>query len=214
MQWRPSPNFAERTDPLRFVILHGTWMLNDDEALDRLCDPEAQVSCHYFIKPDGTLLQLVKDEHVAWHAGQSQWGDVVGLNKYSIGVELSNAGEDTATPYTEAQYITLEKLLAGLLQKHTIPPQNVLGHSDIAPHRKNDPGKYFDWARLEQKGLATPWQPSNRPPLEALRAAGYVGEDADILAAFQRRYLPQYVSGILCAKTAKFIGGSTTHTAT
>lgn len=207
MKWHPSPNFAPRTDPIRYVILHGTWMDDDAAALARLCDKTAEVSCHYLITYDAETLQLVKDDHVAWHAGVSQWGDVVSLNKHSIGIEISYQGEQSCEPYREAQYQALEALLADVLQRHNIPPQNVLGHSDIAPQRKNDPGRYFDWARLERAGLAAPWQPSSLPPLEALRHAGYRGDDRDILMAFQRRYLPNYVTGEVCPITAAFIQG-------
>lgn len=182
-------------------------MDDDASALQRLCDTEAEVSSHYLITYDAETLQLVKDDDIAWHAGKSQWGEIESLNKHSIGIEISYQGEQSNEPYLEAQYQALEALLTDLLHRHHIPLENVLGHSDIAPHRKNDPGRYFDWARLERKGLAAPWVPSDLAPLEAIRAKGYHGDDKEILMAFQRRYLPNNVTGELCPITAAFIKG-------
>ena len=207
MEWHPSPNFAPRTEDIRFIVIHGTWMDDDASALARLCDPAAEVSCHYLITYDAKTLNLVKDENIAWHAGLSQWGKESALNKTSIGIEIGYQGEASGEPYLEAQYQALESLLRHLMDTHNILPENVLGHSDIAPSRKDDPGRHFDWARLEAAGLAAKWQPSPLPPLEAIRAAGYVGSDTDILMAFQRRYLPNNVTGELCPVTEAFIKG-------
>lgn len=201
----PSPNHAPRSYPISYIILHGTWMADDQAALDRLCDEQAEVSCHYYIMPDGELYQLVDDEKVAWHAGKSVWGELTSLNQHSIGIEISNPGEDTQTPYAEAQYKTLEKLLTHLMGKHHIPKAHVIGHSDIATDRKNDPGKFFDWQRLEAAGLAAPWVGTEGEPLEVLKKYGYHGTDTDIVTAFQRRYLPKHVTGELCAITKSFI---------
>ena len=205
MKWHPSPNHAPRTEPIQYIILHGTWMDDDTSALERLCDPKAEVSCHYLITYKAETLQLVKDDNIAWHAGKSQWGDLIGLNKHSIGIEVSYQGEDCHCPYLETQYTALERLLTDLMTQYNIPPQNVLGHSDIAPDRKNDPGKHFDWARLEKLGLASPWKGTDTEPLVALADAGYRGNSEDILAAFQRRYLQEHVSGKLCPITKHFI---------
>ena len=209
VRWQPSPNHGPRQQPIRFIILHGTWMADDAATLARLCDPAAEVSCHYFIDRAAQLYQLVNEADVAWHAGQSAWGDVQGLNQHSIGIEVANLGEGAGEPYSEAQYHTLEALLTHLLLHHQLTPEAVLGHSDIAPSRKDDPGRHFDWARLEAKGLAAPWQPTAgiSDPLAALRQHGYVGADADILAAFQRRYFPAAVSGMLCPATRRLILG-------
>lgn len=204
-RWYPSPNHEPRAYPIGYIILHGTWMADDQAALDRLCDPLAKVSCHYFITQDAELYQLVGDERVAWHAGVSAWAHLTGLNKYSLGIEISNPGEATGTPYTEEQYRALENLLRQLMQRHNIPATHVLAHSDIAPERKDDPGIYFDWARLVEKRLAAPWQPRAGDPWQALQDAGYRGEQKAVVAAFQRRYLPSHVSGELCPTTAFFI---------
>lgn len=203
----PSPNHGLRTAPVKYIVVHGTWMADDHAARDRLCDPEAKVSSHYLIYRDGTLYQLVADDHVAWHAGQSAWGGDTALNDSSIGIEIGNAGEGQGEAYNNAQYQALEALLEALLARHNLGPAAVLGHSDIAPHRKDDPGAHFDWARLEARSLATPWQPVGTAvdPMISLRNWGYVGEDSHVLAAFQRRYLPQHVSGMLCPTTRKFI---------
>lgn len=208
-RWYPSPNHEPRQHPIGYVILHGTWMADDQAALDRLCDPLAKVSCHYFITKSGEIYQLVRDEHVAWHAGVSAWAHLTGLNKYSLGIEISNPGEATGTPYNEAQYKALEQLLRQLLKHHRIPPTHVLAHSDIAPERKDDPGIYFDWQRLVDKGLAAAWKPRAGDPWQALQDAGYRGEQKAVITAFQRRYLPSHVSGELCPTTVFFINNGT-----
>ena len=156
----PSPNYAERTYPVSYVVLHGTWMADDSAALARLCDPAAEVSCHYLIAADGLLYKLVDEGYMAWHAGKSRWQGLEGLNAHSIGIELSNpGGPPFNVPYTEAQYHTLEDLLRDILLRHNLPPENVLGHEHIAPGRKNDPGPLFDWQRLATAGLATVLEP-------------------------------------------------------
>ena len=126
-------------------------MTSDREALNRLCDENAQVSCHYFIDQQGVLYQLVADKNVAWHAGESQWGDVKSLNFHSLGIEISNAGPPENPPYKECQYHTLKKLVAELMETYEIPSQHVLAHSQIAPQRKDDPGEHFDWTWLQKK---------------------------------------------------------------
>lgn len=207
--WHPSPNFAPRREDVGFIILHGTWMADDKSALSRLCDPAAEVSCHYYIDGGGNLLQLVKDTECAWHAGISAWKDIESLNQHSIGIEIANPGEDRKRPYTPAQYETLEVLLESLIKKHHIKPENVVGHSDIAPWRKTDPGKHFDWSRLEEKGLAGKWHwPETATSEEdALYHYGYHGDLRDVVAAFQRRFMPENVTGDLCDKTRAFMRG-------
>ncbi len=208
--WQPSPNFAERTVDISYVILHGTWMADDKEALSRLCDPKAEVSCHYLIDNNGKLLQLVKEKHTAWHAGKSAWGDIESLNHHSIGIEISNCGEEVEHDYTEQQYEALYSLLANILQRHGLPPSAVIGHSDIAPERKNDPGKHFNWKLLEEKNLAAPWQPiaGETDPFAALHTFGYRGNEKAITEAFQRRFLQQHISGEMCDITKSLILGS------
>lgn len=184
--WRPSPNYAHREREIKYIILHGTWMNSTEEALQRLCDSEAEVSCHYLIDESGKLFQLVKDSEVAWHAGISAWGDDVSLNQYSLGIELSHSG-DFSKPYTDKQYKTLIELLEILCHVHHVAPRNVLAHSDIAPDRKNDPGPQFDWEKLYKAGVAAPLCSTAQPTSEDLKSVGYVGSDADILAAHHLR---------------------------
>ncbi|MBI1363629.1 MAG: N-acetylmuramoyl-L-alanine amidase [Proteobacteria bacterium] len=207
--WRPSPNHEARTAPISFVILHGTWMADDEAALNRLSDASAKVSCHYMICADGRIIQLVREEQTAWHAGISAWGSIERLNPHSIGIEISNPGPASGVAYSDTQYAVLEALLTDILARNHLTPAQVLGHSDIAPDRKDDPGAHFDWARLEALNLAAPWRPypTIDDPLAALRHHGYRGADKDILAAFQLRHLPTHVSGTLCPLTrARILG--------
>lgn len=182
----PSPNFDVRTEPVKYVILHGTWMGDDDEALQRLSCPVAKVSAHYFIDKDGRLLQMVDEDKVAWHAGVSAWREDVSLNQTSIGIEISALSH---AEYNEAQYQTLERLLADVLERYSLSPDAVLAHSDVAPRRKDDPGRGFDWARLEILGLA--FKNDGRvdvSSVDSLRAYGYRGDDASVLEAASLRW--------------------------
>lgn len=186
---RPSPNCKPREGQVKYIILHGTWMADDEEALARLCDPEAEVSCHYFISREGVVYRLVNECDVAWHAGVSHWGDESGLNASSIGIELSHPEPSTveAPHYTEIQYQRLEQLMLEILSRHPVAPKNVLAHSDIATDRKNDPGGFFDWGRLYHVGLAAPLAPEVPYSVDALRKVGYHGADDDILKAHALR---------------------------
>lgn len=184
--WKPSPNFSQREVGIKYIILHGTWMHSTQDALDRLCDESAKVSCHYVIDEEGKLYQLVKDTQVAWHAGLSAWGEDVSLNKYSIGIELSHSG-DLSKPYTDKQYKTLTKLLDVLISVHGVALNHVLGHSDIAPDRKNDPGPQFDWQHLYDKGVAEPLCIGHNPSSDDLKSVGYVGSKDVVEAAYRLR---------------------------
>jgi N-acetylmuramoyl-L-alanine amidase len=143
--WKKSPNFGR---PIRYIIIHGTGLTSDKEALSYLRDKSKEVSCHYFIDSKGTLFQLVRDSDIAWHAGESFWGNDKSLNFTSLGIELFNPSAGNGKAYTAQQYRTLIKLLNLLINKYDIPVSNVLGHCDIAPDRKTDPGYLFDWDRL------------------------------------------------------------------
>lgn len=121
------------------------------KARDWLCATEAQVSAHYVLGPDGTVWQLVAEDARAWHAGAGAWGPVTDVNSRSIGIEIANTG---STPFAAKQVDTLETLVAGIMNRHAIPPERVIGHSDMAPGRKIDPGAKFDWQRLARQGLA------------------------------------------------------------
>ena len=152
-----SPNFNPRDNInlLDTIIIHYTGMKSAELALNHLCDKDSKVSAHYFVNEEGEIWQLVDDLDVAWHAGVSQWLNRKNLNDTSIGIELVNPGHQYGyETFTEKQYKSLEKLIEMLIKKHDIKKDRILGHSDIAPSRKLDPGEKFDWHRLAKKGLA------------------------------------------------------------
>jgi N-acetylmuramoyl-L-alanine amidase len=203
----PSPNFDERDQPVSMVVLHYTGMADAASAIARLRDPEARVSAHYLIAEDGQVLRLVAEEMRAWHAGQSWWRGTQGVNGCSIGIEIVNPGHEYGyRPFTEQQMDALIPLLAGLVERHRVPPANVVGHSDVAPARKQDPGELFDWARLARHGLAVARPARNLVDphwtdggfLLALERWGYDVRDAlAATLAFQRRFRPELLDGTI-----------------
>jgi N-acetylmuramoyl-L-alanine amidase len=146
----PSPNHSERDDDISFLILHYTAMDTAQAALDRLCDPVAKVSSHYFVGEDGTIWRLVDESKSAWHAGVSFWGGKRNLNGASIGIEIANQGD---RPFTAPQMASVTHLCRWILSRHNIKAQHVIGHADIAPGRKPDPGWFFDWKGLAANGV-------------------------------------------------------------
>lgn len=153
----PSPNFGPRKAGLkpRLVVLHYTAMETAKAALRRLSDPAKEVSAHFLIAEDGRLFRLVPEEARAWHAGAGCWAACRDVNSASIGIELANAASDRALPpFPEPQMETLTRLLRDLLRRYDLPPQAVIGHSDLAPERKEDPGPKFDWRRLARAGVS------------------------------------------------------------
>ena len=189
----PSPSFGPRRDGARpdMIVLHYTAMESAGAALERLCDAGAEVSAHYLICERGRVWQMVGEAERAWHAGAGRWGDVADVNSRSIGIELANRGDH---PFPEPQMAALEELLPGIMARWNIPPERVIGHSDMAPGRKGDPGRRFDWARLARAGLSVwPQGAAEGDFLQDAAAFGYpVGdvEDALILAAFRLRFRP------------------------
>lgn len=205
----PSPNFGERRGGGRveLVVLHYTAMPSCAEALERLCDPQAEVSAHYLIDGDGTVLSLVDECARAWHAGAGEWRGRDDVNSRSIGIELANTGRE---PFAEPQMAALEWLLAGVLDRHRLGPEAVIAHSDMAPARKGDPGPRFDWRRLALQGLAVWPDLAVAPPpppsptrgeggalpdmagfLADLRAFGYPEALPEtLLTAFRLRFRP------------------------
>lgn len=143
----PSPNFGPRRDGAvpNMVVIHYTAMDCPDAACRTLCNPDTEVSAHYLIDEDGAVRSLVAEELRAWHAGAGQWGDVTDVNSHSIGIELSNTGD---RPFDAPQMDALADLLKGITGRWGIRPERVIGHSDMAPGRKIDPGVWFDWARF------------------------------------------------------------------
>ena len=150
----PSPNFNDRTAAISAIVIHYTDMENAKAALERLCDPAAEVSCHYLIDYDGSLYQLVAEDKRAWHAGRSYWQARENVNDFSIGIELVNPGTDFVLhPFTKKQMSCGAELCAQLIAEYQIHPSCIIGHSDIAPDRKIDPGEYFDWGYLAERGI-------------------------------------------------------------
>ncbi|WP_028878802.1 N-acetylmuramoyl-L-alanine amidase [Terasakiella pusilla] len=153
----PSPNFNNRPDgcAIDMLVLHYTGMQSGPEALDRMCDEAAQVSAHYMVEEDGTIFQLVAEEKRAWHGGVSHWRGDSNINDRSIGIEIVNPGHEWGyRPFPDAQINRVVQLCQAILSRHPhIPPRNVIGHSDIAPARKQDPGELFPWQHLAAHGI-------------------------------------------------------------
>ncbi len=212
MRARVSPNFDARPPRMSvdMLVLHYTGMRTAEEARARLCDAGAKVSAHYLIDIDGRIDWLVDESARAWHAGVSFWRGATDINARSIGIELVNPGHEFGyRPFPRRQMAALTELAADILARHPIPPRNVVGHADVAPTRKLDPGELFDWRRLAEAGIghwpdfanAAACDPA--ATAEALAAYGY--EVADLPAAVracQRHFRPARVSGRIDAETA------------
>jgi N-acetylmuramoyl-L-alanine amidase len=218
----PSPNYSDRNGDIRFIILHYTEMPFQD-ALDKLCDKESQVSCHYLIREDGNIFQLVEDQYKAWHAGKSNWGKLDRINDYSIGIELDNIGN---SEFSSPQIQSCITLCKSLKQKYKIPNKNILGHSDIAPDRKIDPGVFFPWKILAQSNIGL-WYDNDINPItykasdilqiqNKLKEFGYKIEQTGIwdlqtnfvIRAFQAHFLPnkiiEYGNDFYRSNTSKY----------
>ncbi|MFP7571591.1 N-acetylmuramoyl-L-alanine amidase [Marivita sp. S2033] len=196
--WHPSPNCGPRRNGARpdMVVLHYTAIQSAEGARDWLCNPTAQVSAHYVIAPSGTLYQLVDEAERAWHAGAGAWGPLTDINSRSIGIEIANTG---STPFAAAQMDALDELLSDILNRHAIPPERVIGHSDMAPGRKIDPGPRFDWRRLARRGLSVWPDPTGTDDFAAnARIFGYTASapPETMLHSFRMRFRP-HASGPL-----------------
>lgn len=211
----PSPNFDERTQPIKTIIIHSTECPSTESALNILTSPKHKVSCHYLICQTGMIYHLVDDEKRAWHAGVSAWEDDQDINHSSIGIELDHVSpEEGSEEYPKVQINSLIELLKFLVQKHDIKSHNILAHSDIAPHRKRDPGNDFPWEILAKHNLGC-WVPfpkkgevqqeemiDEEQAKEWLQQMGYrMGEFKHKILAFQRHFLRKSVSGELNLKT-------------
>jgi N-acetylmuramoyl-L-alanine amidase len=224
---RPSPNHDSRgeviagTPRIDMLVLHYTGMQSGAAALDRLCDPEARVSSHYVVEEDGSVWRLVAEERRAWHAGVSYWLGETGLNTVSIGIEIVNPGHEWGyRAFPERQMQAVEALCRDILARRRIPAHRIVGHSDIAPTRKSDPGELFDWPRLARAGIGLWPEPAadlqrrrgrgvgvieRAAALSDLARIGYEvepGNESPALAAFQRRYRPERWDGRLDGETA------------
>lgn len=221
---KESPNFSTRPPgfDVDILLLHYTGMETAEAAIARLCEPESKVSSHYVIDEDGTSYCLVPEDAVAWHAGVACWEGKIGMNQRSVGIELVNPGHEFGyREFPEAQMTALEELALGVLSRHPIPSRQVLGHSDVSPMRKEDPGELFDWRRLAGKGIGLWPNDGEVEPVEgtvmgvqsAMRNIGYCipvnGEDDEIyrsiLSAFQRHYRPKKVDGKADKETRKML---------
>ncbi len=234
-----SPNFNDRRHPLDMLVLHYTGMATGEDALERMCDPEAEVSAHYMVWEDGRVTQLVDEDKRAWHAGVSSWQGQQDLNSRSIGIEIVNGGHDfplpdgSLPPYPRPQIHALLDLVHDILGRHAIPATRILGHSDIAPLRKQDPGEHFPWERLARAGIGL-WPQIDGTTKEIigkgvergasgssiwrlqtmLSEIGYGFDVTDIygeacekvVTAFQRRWLPEQVTGQADLTTLRRIG--------
>ncbi|MBH69234.1 MAG: N-acetylmuramoyl-L-alanine amidase [Rhodospirillaceae bacterium] len=219
----PSGNYDERVKGLKIdlLLLHYTGMKSCGEAINRLCDPLSKVSAHYLIDDDGTIFRLVPEEYRAWHAGVACWCEETDINSISIGIELVNPGHEFGyQPFPEKQMTSLIELCRNIRSRHIITDRRVLGHSDVAPIRKKDPGEYFDWSALAQAGIGYwPIEGAIDPEFEIpaviewqteLKRFGYQLEltgRADyitraVVLAFQRHWLPRAVSGDFDIDTA------------
>ena len=226
----PSPNFDKRQRPVTCVVLHYTGMETGSAALDRLRDPDAKVSSHYLVEEDGTVFQLVQEDKRAWHAGISNWRGETDLNSAAIGIEIVNGGHEFGLPdFPETQMEIVINLTRDIVHRYSILPADIVGHSDIAPARKEDPGEKFPWRRLAEEGLGL-W-PTNassdqrvlfeardrdRGIAIAQSGLGYIGYGVEVtgvlddftqqvVKAFQRRYRPQKLDGNIDMQTMDMI---------
>ena len=219
-----SPNFnlpKRSKQKIKFIIIHYTGLKKESLAIEKLCDFNSNVSAHYFIKKNGDILNLVPDLYEAWHAGKSRWGNYKSLNKSSIGIEIQNSGhENKYEKFTLNQINALKKLLKKLIINYKINQKNVLGHSDIAPDRKMDPGEKFPWKNLSKLKLAF-WHNLNEKKIEKQRLIklnkveekkffkninkiGYKGikksnisNNKILIKSFQRRFRQSLINGIV-----------------
>jgi N-acetylmuramoyl-L-alanine amidase len=197
---RPSPNNDTRGDTaIDMLVLHYTGMRTAEEALARLTDPAAKVSAHYTIYEDGTVYAHVPEDRRAWHAGVSYWAGASDINARSIGIEIVNPGHEFGyRAFPDPQIAALTTLCHSILMRHPIPSARVLGHSDVAPMRKDDPGELFPWERLARGGIGLwPEKSGGEAPADALIRYGYdpAATPDKRITAFQRHFRPKGLTG-------------------
>ena len=204
-----SPNYNSRDGAaIDMLVLHYTGMESAAAALEKLCDPEAEVSAHYLIDEDGTVYQLVDEAARAWHAGVASWRGETNINSRSIGIELVNPGHEFGyRAFPEAQIAALIPLCRHIVRRHDIPARNAVGHSDVAPARKTDPGELFDWARLAAEGIGL-WPDMPADPCYTVEAPGLladigydISDETAAVIAFQRHFTPHRLDGVIDAET-------------
>lgn len=221
----PSPNFEARKSPPDMIVLHYTGMPTGEAALERLCDPASKVSSHYLVEEDGRVFRLVPEERRAWHAGVSFWKGETDINGRSLGIEIVNPGHEFGyRPFPEAQVAAVIELLSDIRSRWTVEDGYIIGHSDVAPDRKDDPGELFPWKRLAEAGHGLWAEPPAAPgaPLgEGEEGAGVFALQAGftrlgydcapsgkfdahttaVVRAFQRHWRPDKVDGIADGET-------------
>jgi len=221
-----SPNFdtkKRKKKAIKFLIFHYTGMKSELAAIKKLTSPLSKVSCHYFIKSNGKIIQIVPDAYVAWHAGLSCWKSYRKLNKHSIGIEIHNPGHEFGYKFfTKKQISSIIFLSKKLIKKHKISKKHILGHSDISPDRKKDPGEKFPWKAIYEKkiGMWHSLKKSNLTKIRTktilqkekdhfirlLRKIGYRAKNkSNSIKAFQRRFRPELVNGIIDLECFKII---------
>lgn len=217
----PSPNRNERKHPVSLLVLHYTGMESAEAALARMRDPAAEVSAHYMVREDGSIVRLVPESARAWHAGVSKWQGLDDLNSRSVGIEIVNGGHDYPAeggqlpPYPDIQISAVIALAREIMALHEIPPTGLVAHSDIAPARKIDPGEHFPWPRLAAAGIgiwpefetgaACVWSGGDTSRLNSqLAEIGYdTGDIPAALRAFQRRWMPRAITGLADTDTLR-----------
>tara|TARA_B100000787_G_scaffold168731_1_gene158121 strand:- start:116 stop:859 length:744 start_codon:yes stop_codon:yes gene_type:complete len=220
-----SPNFNPKkriSKQIKFIIFHYTGMKKESEAIKRLTNIQSEVSCHYLIKKNGVIIKLVPDLYIAWHAGRSSWGNFKSLNQHSIGIEITNPGHEFGyKKFYEKQILSILKLSKFLIKKYKIDHKNILGHSDVAPERKKDPGEKFPWEFLSKNKIGL-WHTLNEQELiknrksktdkiekkfffDNLYKIGYAKKFlkkhnkgrylSDMIKAFQRKFRQELIDG-------------------
>lgn len=211
---RPSPNQEPRPGgaAIDILVLHYTGMRTAEEALERMCDPASKVSAHYCIDETGTITRLVPEDQCAWHAGESWWRGYQNLNSRSIGIELANPGHEFGyVPFPAIQMTALILLASTVTRRHNIEKRNVVGHSDIAPSRKQDPGELFDWKRLAAAGIGLWPRSGAEGDVEdvhmMMETYGYQVHEEGAVAAFQRHFRASRIDGVPDEETAQLLAG-------
>ncbi len=203
----PSPNFDERSLPVSVLVLHYTGMPDAASAISWLANPESKVSAHYVVTEDGQVVRMVDEGKRAWHAGKSYWRGTTDINSASIGIEIVNPGHEWGyRPFPDSQLGALIPLIHDIKERYRITRGNVVGHSDIAPARKLDPGELFPWHKLSRLRLALPRPTKNLMDphwsdggfMLALERFGYdITEPQAAVMAFQRRFRPELIDGVI-----------------
>ena len=219
-----SPNFSKKirlVNSIKLIVIHYTGMQSERESIKRLCNSNSKVSCHYLVSQNGKIFKLVKETHTAWHAGKSCWGKYKNLNENSIGIELVNKGHQFGyTGFKKKQMLALVKLCKKLITRYKIKKKNIVGHSDIAPLRKKDPGEKFPWEYLSKKEIGI-WHDCKSPFLIKNRRLRVIKKNDSgkftkflikigycvpyqkkrisfkIIKAFQRRFRNELINGVL-----------------